>query len=140
MYIRLHVFTSKGSNFKSHILDYITDCLTTLWRLSINGSTVLLFDLGSFFSFLILYTVGRTPWTGDQPVTKPLPTRKTTQTQHTHTQTSMPQVGFEPTITALERAMTVHALELVTAVIGVMAFRKWKSELGILNSVLSVDN
>jgi hypothetical protein len=25
-------------------------------------------DLGRFFSFLNLYTVGRTPWTGDQPV------------------------------------------------------------------------
>jgi hypothetical protein len=26
-----------------------------------------------FFSFLIFYTVGRTPWTGDQPVARPLP-------------------------------------------------------------------
>jgi hypothetical protein len=26
-----------------------------------------LLDLGHIFSFLILYTVGRTPWTGDQP-------------------------------------------------------------------------
>jgi hypothetical protein len=34
----------------------------------------LLLDLGRFFSFLILHTVGRTPWTGDQPVTRPLPT------------------------------------------------------------------
>jgi hypothetical protein len=29
------------------------------------GSTFLLLDLGRFFSFLILYRVGRTPWTGD---------------------------------------------------------------------------
>jgi hypothetical protein len=28
-----------------------------------------LLDLGRFFSFLILYTVGRSPWTGDQAVT-----------------------------------------------------------------------
>jgi hypothetical protein len=34
----------------------------------IYGSTVRLLDLGRFFSFLMLYTVGRTPWTGDQPV------------------------------------------------------------------------
>jgi hypothetical protein len=34
----------------------------------VHGSTVLLLDLGSFFNFLILYTVGRTPGTGDQPV------------------------------------------------------------------------
>jgi hypothetical protein len=33
-----------------------------------------LLHLGSIFSFLILHTVGRTPWTGDQPVARPLPT------------------------------------------------------------------
>jgi hypothetical protein len=41
---------------------------------SISGSTVHLFELGCFFSFLILYTVGTTPWTGDQPVARPLST------------------------------------------------------------------
>jgi hypothetical protein len=46
--------------------------------LSIYGSAVLLLDLGRFFSFSILYTVGRTPWTGDQPVARPLPTLTTT--------------------------------------------------------------
>jgi hypothetical protein len=30
------------------------------------------------FSFLIIYTVGRTPWAGDQPVAMPLPTHRTT--------------------------------------------------------------
>jgi hypothetical protein len=45
-----------------------------------------------------LYIVGRTPWTGDQPVVRPLPTHKTTQTQNKRTQTSMPWTGFEPTI------------------------------------------
>jgi hypothetical protein len=75
-------------------------------------------DLGSFFSFLILYPVGRTPWTGDQPVTRPLPTHKTTQTQNKHTQTFMPWVGFEPTITGLEGVKTVHALDRAATVIG----------------------
>jgi hypothetical protein len=28
------------------------------------------------------FTVGRTPWTGDQPVTRPLPAHRTTQTQN----------------------------------------------------------
>jgi hypothetical protein len=42
-------------------------------------------DLGRFSSFLILYEVGRTPWTEEQPVARPLPTHGTTQTQ-----TSMP--------------------------------------------------
>jgi hypothetical protein len=54
-----------------------------------------LLDLGRFFSFLTIYTVGRTPWTGDQPVARPLPTHRTTQTQNKHTQTAMPSVGFE---------------------------------------------
>jgi hypothetical protein len=38
-------------------------------------STFLL-DLGRFFSFLILYVVGRTPWTGYQPVARPLPAHR----------------------------------------------------------------
>jgi hypothetical protein len=46
---------------------------------------------------------------GDQPVTRPLPTH-TTQTQNKRIRTSMPLVGFEPTISAFERAKTVHAL------------------------------
>jgi hypothetical protein len=34
------------------------------------------------FSFLNLYTVDSTPWTGDQPVARPLPIHRTTQTQN----------------------------------------------------------
>jgi hypothetical protein len=37
-----------------------------------------LLDLGHFFSFLILYTIGRIAWTADQPVARPLPTHRTT--------------------------------------------------------------
>jgi hypothetical protein len=44
-----------------------------------------------------------------------------TYTQNKRTQTSMPLVGFEPTIPALERAKTVHALELAATVIGYCA-------------------
>jgi hypothetical protein len=62
------------------------------------------------FSFLILYTIGRIPWTGDQPVARPLPIHRT-QIQNKRTQTSMAQVGFEPPITVIERAKTVHALD-----------------------------
>jgi hypothetical protein len=40
-----------------------------------------LLGLGRFFSFLTLYTGGRSPWTWDQPVARPLPTRRTTQTE-----------------------------------------------------------
>jgi hypothetical protein len=77
-----------------------------------------LLDLGCFFSFLILYTVGRTPWTGDQPVARPIPTYRTTQTQNKRTQTSMPCVGFQPKIPAFERAKTVHASDRAATVIG----------------------
>jgi hypothetical protein len=45
-----------------------------------------LFGLGRFFSFLILYTVCSTSWTGDQPVARPLPTHRTTQSQNKRTQ------------------------------------------------------
>jgi hypothetical protein len=55
-----------------------------------------------FSAFLILCTVGRTPWTGDQPVASPLPT------QNKRTRTSMPPVGLEPTISVLERARILH--------------------------------
>jgi hypothetical protein len=75
-----------------------------------------LLDLGSFFSFLILHTVCRTPWTGDQPVAKPQPTHRTRQWINVHT--SMPWVGFEPTIPAFQRAKTVHAFDRAATVIG----------------------
>jgi hypothetical protein len=42
------------------------------------------------FQFLNVYRVGRTPWTVDQPVARPLPTYRTTQTQNKRTQISMP--------------------------------------------------
>jgi hypothetical protein len=71
------------------------------------------------FSFLIFYTVGRTPWKGNQPVARPLPTGRTTQqTQNKRIQTSMSKVGFEPTISVFERTKTVHALDRAATVIG----------------------
>jgi hypothetical protein len=75
-------------------------------------------DLGRIFSFLIIYLVGRTPWTGDQSVAKPLPTHRTTQTQNKRTQTSLSRLGFEPTIPVFERAKTVHVLDRSAIVIG----------------------
>jgi hypothetical protein len=55
------------------------------------------------FQFLNLNTVGSTPWTRDQAVTRPLPTHRTTQTQNKRAQTS--------TIPLFERVKTVHALD-----------------------------
>jgi hypothetical protein len=58
--------------------------------------------------------------TGDQPVTRLLPTHRTTQTQNKSTQIFMPQVGFEHTIPMFERAKTVHALDRAATVIGIL--------------------
>jgi hypothetical protein len=69
-----------------------------------------LFDLWIFFSLLIFYTVGRTPWTGDQPVARTL----SAQLQNKRTQTSMAQV--------FERAKTVHALDRAATEIGFIFF------------------
>jgi hypothetical protein len=74
--------------------------------------------LGRFSSFLILFTVGRTPGTGSQSVPSQLPTHRTTQSQNKRTQTSMPWVGFEAAHPAFERAKTVHALDRAATVIG----------------------
>jgi hypothetical protein len=63
---------------------------------------------------------GRTPWTSDQLVARPLPKHR----QHKHRintythQTFMPCVGFEPTISASERVKTVHALDRSATVTG----------------------
>jgi hypothetical protein len=59
-----------------------------------------------------------TSWTGDQTVTRHLPTDRATQTQNKRTQISMPRVGFEHTTPVLERAKTVHALDRAATVIG----------------------
>jgi hypothetical protein len=82
--------------------------------------TVLLRCRGFHFS-LDLYTVGRAPWSSVLPVARPLPKYRTAQTQNerTHTdQTSMPEVGFQPTITESERAKTIHALDRSATVTG----------------------
>jgi hypothetical protein len=70
------------------------------------------------FSFLILNTVGGTPWTGDQSASRPLPTHRTTQTQNKHTQTSLLGVGFQPTIPVFERVKMVITSDHVATVIG----------------------
>jgi hypothetical protein len=59
-----------------------------------------------FFSFLILFAVGRIPLTGDQPVTRRLPTHRI----NAH--------GTCTDIHAFERVKTVHALDSAATVIG----------------------
>jgi hypothetical protein len=81
-----------------------------------------LLGLGRFVNFLILYTVGRTPWMGNQPVARPLPTHRMTQIQNKR---------FEPTISAFEWAKTVHALDREATVIGKIFIYYVKSSCSI---------
>jgi hypothetical protein len=78
-----------------------------------------LLDRGRFLSFLIVYTISKTPWMGDQPVARPLPAQRITQTQNKPTQASISRVGIEPTPPVFERAKTIHALDLAATVIGI---------------------
>jgi hypothetical protein len=122
--------------YSSTILDLGTSCK---WVLTLLSGRFFFFlslwlysplDLSRFFSFLILYTVGRTPWTGDQPVARPLPTHRTTQTQNKRTKTSMPQVGLEPTTPVFERSKTVHALDRAATMTGPGRFTLGEIALG----------
>jgi hypothetical protein len=78
-----------------------------------------------------LFRVGMTPWTSDEPVTRPLPKHRTAQTQNKHIHT--------PNIHALSgirthdrnvRAKTVHVLDRWATLNGVRSvstpFRIWK--------------
>jgi hypothetical protein len=91
---------------------------------SIYGSTVLLLYFGCLFSVLILYTVGRSPRTGDQPVSRPLHTHRTTQTQNKRTQASILLVEFEPTILVLEWAKTILVLDRATTMTSSVVFTR----------------
>jgi hypothetical protein len=66
--------------------------------------------LRPLFRFFIFYTDDRIPWTGAQPIARPLPTRRTTQTQNKRIETSMPRMGFEPTIQCSSERR-VHVLD-----------------------------
>jgi hypothetical protein len=108
--------------FKENLLKSVSQCKTLLYDQLVSIYLWLyssLLDLGRFFSFLNLHTVGRTHLTRDQPVARSLHTHRTTQTQNKRTYLSMPRVGFESTIPAFERAKTVHALDRAATLIGI---------------------
>jgi hypothetical protein len=70
------------------------------------------------FQFHNLGRVGRTPWTGDQPVARPLSTHRTTQTRNKRTQISMNRVGFEPKTPVFQRAKKIYALDPCFSIAG----------------------
>jgi hypothetical protein len=61
---------------KKNVVTYATVSLSFI---IINGSTAHYWALAAIFSFWTLYTVSRTPWTGDQPVVRPLHTGQHTR-------------------------------------------------------------
>jgi hypothetical protein len=92
---------------------YLSICLSNyLWLYSPFRAQAFYLVPQSFF------TDGRTLWSSDQPVTRPLPKHRATQTQNKRPQTSTSQVGFEPTIPVFVRAKTFHALDRAATGIG----------------------
>jgi hypothetical protein len=92
---------------QSHVIS--ADCL------SVYGSADLV-NLGHFLSFLNLYTVGRAPWMGDQPVAMPLPTHRINA-----------HIGIRTTIPVFQRAKTVHAFDRAATVIGEFSRLHWEN-------------
>jgi hypothetical protein len=113
-WLYLHSRTEGDRLWLRPLINPYTPCTLISINLSIDDSTALV-DLGSFFQCFNLYAVGRARWTGDQPGGRPLFSHRT---QNKRIQTSIPRVGFEPTITVFERPKTVHALDRVSTVIG----------------------
>jgi hypothetical protein len=72
----------------------------------INGSTDICWALAAFSVFVILYKVGRTPWTGDQPIAQ--------------TNTDIYALG------GVRAGKTVHALDRAANVIGANVIRMAK--------------
>jgi hypothetical protein len=82
---------------------------------STDGCTALCWALVAF-QFFVQYTIDRTPWTGNQPFSRPpLLTQRTTQNKRT--QISKPRVGFEPTAPVFEREKTLCTLDKAATVI-----------------------
>jgi hypothetical protein len=65
-----------------HHIDYIKLKAVKFIHSFINGSTALCWALASSSVSYFFYIDGRTPWTSDQPVARPQPTHRTTQTQN----------------------------------------------------------
>jgi hypothetical protein len=104
-----------------------------------NGCIAHCWGLTDLFSVLILYTVGRDPWTGDQPQARPLP--KHTTTGNKRTQTSMTGVRFEPRMSVFERVKTVHASDSSTTVMSIqgLCLRPYGALQGIRSKHLALN-
>jgi hypothetical protein len=107
MQLTLNALTFKNLNFQNsfnYFRSYVFICLSYFTHVSaffaiircvkkcswnfcalypfINGSTAHCWALDAFQFHSPIHTVDRTPWTGDQPVARPLPAHSTAQTQN----------------------------------------------------------
>jgi hypothetical protein len=73
-------------------------------------------NLSIFYSFVIIYAVGRTPWAKDQPAARPLPTQDNTNAEST--QTSMPRLELELTTPMFKQAKKLHSSDRAATVVG----------------------
>jgi hypothetical protein len=79
--IFLHLARAQARTYTvNHRLQYVIHSFIRQWLY------ILLLGPSLFFSFVIFfYTDDWTSWTSDQPIARPLPTHKTTQTQNRRT-------------------------------------------------------
>jgi hypothetical protein len=93
--------------------------LLTLWGIGHPWNALLYFSLSILRQSVGLLGRGISPSQG----------RYLTKTQNKRTQTSMPWVGFEPTVPVFERAKTVHALDRSGTVIASSTYTLSKTSL-----------
>jgi hypothetical protein len=87
VYLSIYLSINPSIYLSIHLFIYLSTIYLSI-HLSIYRFTAFCWTLAAFS------VVGRTAWTGDQPVARPLPTHRPAQTQNKHTQKSMPSVGF----------------------------------------------
>jgi hypothetical protein len=99
----MYISTSQFPSLKASVCvcDTIKEINILLY---LYGSIALVRPWLVFWFIDTIYTVSINHWMKDQPLAKPLPANRNTQTQNKLTQTFMPQVVFEPTIPVIECA------------------------------------
>jgi len=74
-----------------------------LWQISLSG--LLRFKIWPLNLWIYFWTFGRTPWTGDRPVARPLPTQDSaTQKTRTHIHASSGIRTQDPSVRAVENS------------------------------------
>jgi hypothetical protein len=104
--------TTKASDKESKIVIYrvLSQFFIPCWQPFPSNSMIFFISRCSLWSIghprnARFTSVVRTPWTGDQPVARPLPTHS----KHKHRINVHTKAGFKPTIPGSERAKTVTA-------------------------------